>query len=88
MAWNPSPKLADCRDIATKWGRPSVVIIAWDDEQIEVASFGATKQLCAEAEGLAEEAYNAILKAYAAPGQTKTPAPKRRDNRIQPGAAD
>ncbi len=49
MAWNPSSKVADCRDIAKKWGRRRVIILAWDDEKIEGASFGKTKPECATA---------------------------------------
>ena len=48
MAWNPSPKVADCREIARKWGHRQVIVIALsaDDEKIEMVTYGETKALC------------------------------------------
>ena len=67
MAWNPSSKVADCRDIADKWGgRTQVIIIALDDRSgtIEMATYGQTKQLCEDAQKLGDAAYRAILENY------------------------
>jgi hypothetical protein len=65
MAWNPSPKVADCRDIARKWGKQQVIILAIDTNQntLEYASYGETKELCSDAQKLADAAYDAIVKA-------------------------
>ena len=30
MSWNPSPKVADCRNIARKWGKEQVIVLALD----------------------------------------------------------
>lgn len=59
MAWNPSPKVADCREIARKWNKQQVIIIAIDThaDTIEYASYGETKQLCAEAKNIADAAF-------------------------------
>ena len=62
MAWNPSPKVADCREIARKWGKQQVIIIAVDYKTgtLEYASYGETMTLCADAKQLADLAYEAI----------------------------
>jgi len=66
MAWNPSPKVADCREIARKWGFNKVIIIALENEkgQGTVVSYGKTKEMCADASRLAGVAYEAIWHAY------------------------
>ena len=64
MAWNPSPKVADCRDIAEKWGNANeVIILALDvvKGEIQMATYGGTKAQCAEAKRLGDVAYNAIV---------------------------
>lgn len=61
--WNPSPKVADCRDIATKWKKDQVIIISLDDEgRLEMATFGKTKQLCHVTGHLGNVAFEAIEK--------------------------
>ena len=54
MAWNPSPKVADCRDIARKWGMQQVIILGINPRtgKYEIASYGETKTLCAEAKAI------------------------------------
>jgi hypothetical protein len=50
MAWNPSPKVADCREIARKWGNgiEQVIIIGIDGEgRTMTATYGRTPTLCA-----------------------------------------
>jgi hypothetical protein len=56
MAWNPSPRVADCRDIARKWGMNQTVIVGINTEtgKYEIASYGATPALCADAKRLNE----------------------------------
>ena len=63
MAWNPSPKVADCRTIARKWGYPEVIIIALDEitGQVEMATYGETRKLCASAKDKGDAAFDAIL---------------------------
>ena len=62
MAWSPSPKVADCRAIARKWGdQKQVIIIAIDDAgQIVIATYGDTPSTCKCAEILGNVAFNAI----------------------------
>jgi len=67
MAWNPSPKVADCREIARKWGHKQVIIIALNAEtgQMEMATYGETKALCDQTLQLGDAAYEAVKHAYA-----------------------
>ena len=64
MAFNPSPKVADCRDLARKWKKHQVIIIMIDREAgtLEYASYGENKKLCDQAEALADTAYDAVYK--------------------------
>lgn len=66
MAWNPSPKVADCREIARKWGFNKVIIIALEDDRgrMTAASYGKTKEMCADAERLSGVAYESVFNAY------------------------
>jgi hypothetical protein len=63
MAWNPSPKVADCRDIARKWGVQQVIIIAVNrnNDTAEYASYGETRALCDETKQMADVAYEALF---------------------------
>jgi len=65
MAWNPSPRVADCRDIARKWGQQQqVIIIALKPAagRIEMATYGETKALCDWAKRLGCAAYDAVVR--------------------------
>jgi hypothetical protein len=67
MAWNPSPKVADCRDIAKKWGgMDHVIIIGMNTQtrQIALATYGETVEKCKNAKRLGDAAYKAIIEAY------------------------
>ena len=67
MAWNPSPKVADCRDIARKWkGKDQVIILAIDRKSgtLEMATYGETKALCADAKRMGDAAYDAVMNVY------------------------
>ena len=66
MAFNPSPKVADCRDIAKKWNKPQIIILAIDPiaGTLEYASYGEHKANCDEAKRLADVAYQAIMDKY------------------------
>ena len=63
MAWNPSPRVADCRDIARKWVMNQTVIIGINTETgvFEIASYGETKSLCADAKRLGDAVNKIIL---------------------------
>ena len=56
MAFNPSPRVADCRDIARKWGMNQCIILGINTVtgKYEIASYGETKMLCAEAKAINE----------------------------------
>jgi len=66
MAWNPSPKVAAARDIARKFKKQQAIVLLIDTEQgtLELASYGETKALCAEAKRLGDAAYGAVMEAY------------------------
>lgn len=62
MAWNPSPQVAAARDIGRRFKRPQVIIIMLDQEigEIELATYGETRELCREAGKLGDVAYDAV----------------------------
>lgn len=61
MAWNPAPEVADCREIARKWNKEQVIILAIDDKGVmQMATFGKTRSLCAVAGKLGNVAFDAI----------------------------
>lgn len=66
MAWNPSPKVADCREIARKWDHDQVIIIALTpySGKIEMSSYGENKALCVLAKQFGDAAYDAVVSAY------------------------
>ena len=66
MPFNPSPKVADCREITRRWGHQQVIIIALNpiSGKIEMATYGETKALCTDAKRLGDAAYEAVIEAY------------------------
>lgn len=62
MAFNPSPKVAEARDLAKKFGKTKVIIFMIDDDAgtMEYASYGRDKAMCSDAGKLADVAYKAI----------------------------
>lgn len=67
MAWNPSPKVADCREISRRWNNKDQVIILAIDRStgtVEMATYGKTKELCAEAKRLGDAAFDAVMENY------------------------
>jgi len=61
MAWNPSPKIADCREIARKWNKEQVIVITLDGEgRMEMATFGETPRLCFVAKQLGDIAFDKL----------------------------
>jgi len=65
MAWNPSPKVAAARDIGQKFGKAQVVVFMIDQDAgtVEFASYGETRELCAEARKIGDIAFDAIMAA-------------------------
>jgi len=66
MSWNPSPKVADARELARKWGFKQVIILALDPAEgnMVTVTYGETKRLCSEAERLGTAAEEAVVRAY------------------------
>ena len=72
MAWNPSPKVAECREIARKHGKQIVILLMIDAKArtLESASYGETTGACQVAKHLSDVAYDAIVDEYADVDQT------------------
>jgi hypothetical protein len=69
MAWNPSPKVSDCREIARKWGNgiEQVIIIGIDGNgATTTATYGRTPQLCVCADAFGKAAIAGISAAIEA----------------------
>jgi hypothetical protein len=66
MAWNPSPKVADCRDLARKYGANKVVVLLINDRAgtYETVSYGSTRRECDEAKVLADMVFDATTMHY------------------------
>lgn len=65
MAWNPAPEVAACRDFGKKFGANRVIIVyTLPDGRIGMASYGKTKELCAQTAPLGDAAFFAVRKAY------------------------
>ena len=65
MAWNPSPEVAVARDAAAKLGDAPMVVILYvskDGQNLGMASYGKTRQLCAAAANLGRHVYEAAQK--------------------------
>ena len=63
MAWNPSPEVAVARDAAKRLDDADqciVIYLNWKTSRIGMASYGRTKELCAEAKKLGQIAFDAI----------------------------
>jgi len=61
MPWNPSPKVADCREIAGRWKTEQVIIIGIDGAgRATMATYGRTPKLCGCAKVLGDVAFNSI----------------------------
>jgi hypothetical protein len=63
MVFNPSPKVAACREVARKFKKKAVIVLMLDDDNLEYASYGETPALCNEAKKLADVAFDAVMKA-------------------------
>lgn len=52
MPWNPSPKIQDLRLLAPKWGYDQIIVLAINSKTgtFETVSYGATQQLCNDAQ--------------------------------------
>jgi hypothetical protein len=63
MAWNPSPEVAIARDAAKRLGDADqciVIFLNYRTNKIGMASYGRTKELCADAKELGTIAFEAI----------------------------
>ena len=60
------PKVEAAKQLAKKWYKSHVIIIALDDKArtIETASYGSDKRKCAEAEKLGKAAHDGIVFAW------------------------
>jgi hypothetical protein len=67
MAWNPSPKVADARELARKHGANKVIVLLVDERRgtLESISYGEDRRQCAEAKRLADAAYDAVMDQFA-----------------------
>lgn len=61
MSWNPSPKVAEARNIGEKFKKKMVIVLMIDDNKLEYASYGETKALCNEAKKIADKAYDSVF---------------------------
>ena len=73
MAWNPSPEVAEARNIARRFGKDQVIVIMLDLERgtIESVTYGRTKALCADAKRLGDVAYDAVRLEFVVGGGSK-----------------
>lgn len=62
MAFNPSPKVAAARDIATKFKKDKVIVFMIDDaaKTIEYASYGKNPSDCKEARRIANHLFESF----------------------------
>ena len=61
MAWNPSPMVAVARDFGKQFDSKQVVILfIKNDNRIGYASWGKTRNLCAEAQQFADALYEKL----------------------------
>jgi len=63
MAWNPSKIVAAARDFGNKFNFDQVIIIGINNDNniMQSASYGKTKQSCDECKLLADSAYDAVF---------------------------
>lgn len=61
MAWNPSLKVADARDLGKKHNKTTVIIFMIDEETLEYVSWGKDRLHCDWAKELADIAYDALM---------------------------
>lgn len=62
MAWNPTPEVAVARDAAKALGDVPMVVVMWvstDGQNLGVATYGKTKELCGHAAELGKVVFNA-----------------------------
>ncbi len=66
MAWNPSPKVAEARDIAQRHGMDKVIIVMIDEAAggFDVVSYGKTKAMCRQADGLGKHLHRQTIAHY------------------------
>jgi hypothetical protein len=62
MAYNPEPKVSDCREIARKWGMDQVIVLGIDQQKgtFATASYGETRKLCAQAKAINDRIHRMV----------------------------
>lgn len=62
MAWNPSPEVADCREIARKWKCDQVIVLAIDNKTgtFKTVSYGESRALCDSAKKINEQIHKEV----------------------------
>lgn len=62
MAWNPSPKIADLRELARKWKYNQIIVLAINTTTgtFETLSYGETKYLCDRAKKINDQIYKEV----------------------------
>lgn len=74
MAWNPSREVAIARDLAPKLNADQVVVLYINRSEgtVRYASYGRTRELCADAKKIADVAFDAVMKRETAALATAT----------------
>lgn len=62
MAWNPSPKVADLRELSRKWGYAQIVVLAVNPREgtFETVSYGMTPELCGSAKRIMDQVHDKV----------------------------
>lgn len=62
MAWNPSPKVADLRELSRRWGYDQIVVLAINKSTgtFETVSYGETSSLCNSAKKINEHIHKEV----------------------------
>lgn len=61
MAWNPSPEIADLRELARKWGAQRIIVLSLPgDGTFSVHSFGETRRLCQSAKQINDAIFKLV----------------------------
>lgn len=65
MPKNFDPKISLAREFARRFGKTHVVVLALDEENaLEYASYGSSKNRCNQAKKVADVAFEAVVKFF------------------------
>lgn len=78
MAWNPAPEVQALRELAAKFHKQQVIVLMVDLKAgtLQMASYGATRELCNDAKRRGELAYDAVMGSFKA--EALGPGPESR----------